>query len=69
MSSGVMVSSSSGGGSGGSGSGVGTEESLLGSGGGGGDPEAGDVALLPVAPLEREARFGSQATWRPAASG
>ena len=48
---------------------VGTEEPLSGSGGGGGDPGAGDVALLPVAPLEREARFGSQATWRPGASG
>ena len=58
-------------GGGGVGVGGGNEESLLGgeSVGGGGGSELGEVALMPVAPLEREARFGSQATWRPGATG
>ena len=52
------------GGGGGGGAGNDAEEPMLGA------VEADDVLVLPVAPLEREARFGSQeALWRPGSSG
>lgn len=41
----------------------GSEEALL------SGSEVGDVSLLPVAPLEREARLGTHATWRPGSAG